>query len=61
MNRFVLRVDPFQNAKFATRIGAVIVIHHVLGAEIVGMGTVSTALRRKAIIHIILSKVSSLD
>lgn len=47
IDRFVIAADRLRNAKDVTRIGAVTVTHHVLGAEKVGVATVLTVLRRR--------------
>ena len=53
INRFVIAADRLQNAKGVIRIGVVTVTHNVLGAEIVGVDTALTVLRRRRKVRVI--------
>lgn len=47
INRFVIVADRLRNANGATKIGVVTVTHLALGAEMVGVATALTVLRRR--------------
>lgn len=47
IDRFVVAADRLRNARGVTRVGVMTVTHNVLGAEIVGVDTALTVLRRR--------------